>query len=204
MKRFITFATVITTLTLAALAVDLNEDFFIQRSQLLDYVGEQSWTLKSTETIYDAGRLTESLNIDNIDAYLDGTRLSDKATLTFLINKETMALMVMASTEHDVLFEHIFNSAMEPTVFAFDIGNVSELSLAAISSDGTKTWISFANPLSGDDMVRFAVHEPYNLADVNAATLRLSPDQFNIVSAYMNELSEHNFINSMPYAPIQY
>ena len=186
---------------LTAAAQSDDDAFFFKRATLLDYVSEQEWTLKSPAAVRDDGRLPEFFSVENVRAAAGGDAIAP-VTMSFALNPETMAMLVMVGNDNDTWYHHIFNSGMDHIVYAYDLSEMREVSLAAVEPDGTKRWISIPNPdFGGGRATHFVVHRPMSLAEDDPLLLYLTHDQFVALTDFLGLLGEVNYINAMPYGP---
>lgn len=197
MKHLVLLGALALSLAASAVAQDTDE-FFYKRSDLLNYAAEQDWTLKTADVVNDTGHLPLSFTVNDIEASFGDKRLA-RVTLSMHVNLPAMTLAVTVVNDEDTWYEHIFNPSTDRVVYAYDIDGMNELSLAAAEPDGTKRWISFVSPDADDPRSTFAVHRPMRLPEASPLTLRLTNDQFRAIGGHLLELSDHNFINFMPY-----
>lgn len=187
---------------LTAFAQVEDDLFFFKRATLLDYVAEQEWTLKSPSTVRDNDKLHQRLCVDNITASYFGAEILKPVSMCFGLNPETMAMMVSVCNDDDCFYDDIFNSAMDHVVYAYDLSNMSEVSLCAVEPDGTRRWISISNPDAGKgNDTLFVIHRAMSLPDEEPLMLHLTHDQFVALTDILAMLGEANYINTMPYGP---
>lgn len=178
-----------------------DDAYFFKRADLLDYASEQQWTYKSPSSIRDDAKLYEPFVMGDIKATMSGKTIKP-VRLIVATNPLTMYMFINVGYDNDNRYELLLNASKDCIVYAYELSEMREVSLAAVEADGTKRWISIPNPdFEGSNATHFVVHRPMSLPEDEPLVLYLTHDQFVAITDYLAQLGDLNFVNAMPYAP---